>query len=73
MVRDDSTMTWGEYSERMFRFSYLVITELDKVSSPKEALCSTFSGEMHYLSVKSDSKQQEEYFESIFEIFTPTN
>ena len=31
------------------------------------------SSEMHYQTVLSDSRQWEDYFECIFEIFTPTN
>ena len=70
LVRD-SSMPCEEYSESIFRFSHLLIRELIKELSPNQAICSRLVGEIHYLSVHSDCKQQEEYLLSIFEIFTP--
>ena len=56
----------------MFKFSHLLIRELIKGLSPSQVICSTFSREIHYIGVQSDSKQ-EEYYERIIDIFTPTN
>ena len=41
--------------------------------SPNQAIFSTFSLKVHYHINNSDSKLQEEFFESLVHIFTPTN
>ena len=51
-------------------FTPTVIREIIKGLSPNQAIYSTFSGEIHHLSVQSDSKQQ--YFSRIVGILTTT-
>ena len=58
------------FLESIFKFLHLLLRELIKRLSPNEAISSTFSVDMHYYIVCSDSKPQKEFFRIIFEIFT---
>ena len=64
----DSSKVWEEYLKSIFEFPHLLIRGLIKGLSPNQAIYNTFSVEIHYLIVHSDSKQREEYFKSILKI-----
>ena len=62
----DSSLSWEECLESIFRFSHLLIRGLIKGLSPNWGIFSTFSVETYYYIVHNGSTPQDKVLESIF-------